>query len=156
MTEQIELQMRSDGSLAFFQNGQLRAAPVSVVLAFPFSAPSEGLAIVNEYSQELVWLDSAEQLSPATQAVLHSYLAQREFRPTITRIVSVSTFSTPSRWVVETEEGRCQFELPSDESIRRLGGKRLLLTHDNGMQFLIEDFTALDPQSRRLLARFMA
>jgi hypothetical protein len=32
----------------------------------------------------------------------------------------------------------------------------LVLNHANGMQFLIEDLSALDKRSRQLLARFMA
>jgi hypothetical protein len=46
--------------------------------------------------------------------------------------------------------------LPSDESIRRLGGQRLVLTHANGMQFIVENLFALDKRSRQILARFMA
>jgi hypothetical protein len=32
----------------------------------------------------------------------------------------------------------------------------LVLTHANGMQFIIEDMFALDARSRQILARFMA
>jgi hypothetical protein len=126
------------------------------VLAFPFSAPGESISIVDEYSKELAWLDRLDQLDADSQAVVKDYLAVREFRPTVRRITSVSTYSTPSIWTLETDKGPCKFELPTDESIRRLGGSRLVLTHANGMQFIIEDMFALDTRSRQILARFMA
>jgi hypothetical protein len=132
------------------------ADQVMPVLAFPFSAPDESISIVDEYSKELAWLDRLDQLDADSQAVVKNYLAVREFRPTVLQITSVSTYSTPSIWTLETDKGPCKFELPTDESIRRLGGSRLVLTHANGMQFIIEDMFALDARSRQILARFMA
>ncbi|WP_370262518.1 DUF1854 domain-containing protein [Limnobacter sp.] len=155
MTE-WQLKETETGQLALYKSGELVAQPVSAVLAFPFTAPQEGISIVDEYSKELLWLDSLEPLCAESQAVLKAYLRRREYRPTIERITSVSTYNTPSMWTVETDQGPCRFELPSDESIRRLEGTRLVLTHANGMQFLIPDFMAMDRRSRQILARFMA
>jgi len=146
----------TQGKLALYQGDTLVADQVMPVLAFPFSAPDESISIVDEYSKELAWLDRLDQLDADSQAVVKDYLAVREFRPTVFRITSVSTYSTPSIWTLETDKGPCKFELPSDESIRRLGGSRLVLTHANGMQFIIEDLFALDSRSRQILARFMA
>lgn len=144
------------GGLALYQGDTLVADRVMPVLAFPFSAPDESISIVDEYSKELAWFDRLDELGTDSQAAVRNYLAVREYRPVVSRITSVSTYSTPSIWTLETDRGPCKFELPSDESIRRLGSKRLVLTHTNGMQFLIEDMTALDTRSRQILARFMA
>ncbi|HEX4856251.1 MAG TPA: DUF1854 domain-containing protein [Limnobacter sp.] len=158
MTETTDwtLRVSSQGKLALFKNGELLADPVMPVLAFPFSAPNESISIVDEYSREMLWLDSLDELDEQSQAAVKDYLAVREFRPVVKRITSVSTYSTPSVWTLETDRGSCKFELPTDESIRRLGGSRLVLTHANGMQFIIEDMLALDTRSRQILARFMA
>ena len=150
------LRESTHGKLALFKAEALIADQVMPVLAFPFSAPDESISIVDEYSKEMAWLDRLDQLDADSQAVVKNYLAIREFRPTVYRITSVSTYSTPSIWTLETDKGPCKFELPSDESIRRLGGNRLVLTHANGMQFIIEDLLALDARSRQILARFMA
>jgi len=150
------LRESTHGKLALFKGEALIADQVMPVLAFPFSAPNESISIVDEYSKEMAWLDRLDQLDADSQAVVKNYLAVREFRPTVYRITSVSTYSTPSIWTLETDKGPCKFELPSDESIRRLGGNRLVLTHANGMQFIIEDLLALDARSRQILARFMA
>lgn len=145
-----------NGQLALYVGGELLAQPVFPVLAFPFSSPSEHISLVDEYSKELVWLDNLNQLEDSSRQVVESHLARREFRPRIKRIVSVTTYATPSVWNLQTDHGPCKFELPSEESIRRLGGHRLVLTHANGMQFIIENMMELDAKSRQILARFMA
>jgi hypothetical protein len=151
-----KLRESTQGKLALFNGEALVADPVMPVLAFPFSAPEESISIVDEYSREMLWLDNLQELDEQSRSAIRDYLAVREFRPVVKRITSVSTYSTPSIWTVETDKGSCKFELPTDESIRRLGGSRLVLTHANGMQFIIEDMLALDARSRQILARFMA
>lgn len=151
-----QLRESTHGKLALFKGDTLVADPVMPVLAFPFSAPEESISIVDEYSREMAWLDRMDQLDGPSQVVLKDYLAVREYRPVVLRITSVSTYSTPSVWTLETDKGPCKFELSADESIRRLDGSRLVLTHANGMQFIIEDLLALDARSRQILARFMA
>lgn len=146
----------TQGKLALYKGDVLVADQVMPVLAFPFSAPTESISIVDEYSKEMAWIENLDDLDTESQNAVNGYLAVREFRPTVLRITSVSTYSTPSVWTLETDRGACKFELPSDESIRRLGGNRLVLTHANGMQFIIEDLFALDARSRQILARFMA
>jgi hypothetical protein len=146
----------TQGKLALYKGDVLVADQVMPVLAFPFSAPTESISIVDEYSKEMAWIENLDDLDTESQNAVNAYLAVREFRPTVLRITSVSTYSTPSVWTLETDRGACKFELPSDESIRRLGGNRLVLTHANGMQFIIEDLFALDARSRQILARFMA
>lgn len=155
MTE-WRLRESTQGKLALFKGDALVADQVMPVLAFPFSAPTESISIVDEYSKEMAWIDRMDELDSDSQAAVNGYLAVREFRPNVLRITSVSTYSTPSIWMLETDRGPCKFELPSDESIRRLCGNRLVLTHANGMQFIIDDLFALDARSRQILARFMA
>jgi hypothetical protein len=80
----------------------------------------------------------------------------REFVPTIEKIVAVSSFSTPSTWDVETDRGPARLVLKAEEDIRRLGGRtRLLIAGGDGVQFRVQDTTALDRHSRRLLERFL-
>lgn len=145
-----------NGQLALYQGSELVAQPVTPVLAFPFSSPTESISIVDEYSKEMLWLDHLGQLEESSRKVIQKYLNRREFRPQIQRIVSVNTYATPSVWNIQTDLGPYKFELPSEESIRRLGGQRLVLSHANGMQFMIDNMRELDAKSRQILARFMA
>lgn len=129
---------------------------VTPVRAFPIAAPGEGLSLVGPDGHELAWVPRLEQLAPAVRALVEEELAAREFVPTITRIRSVSSFSTPSIWEVDTDRGATQLVLKGEEDIRRLEGRtKLLIAASDGLQFHVPDVTALDRASRKLLERFL-
>ncbi len=126
------------------------------VRAFPLAAPEEGLSLVGPDGHELLWLNRLDELPAESRRLVQEELAAREFVPTITRIASVSSFSTPSTWDVETDRGPTQFVLKAEEDIRRLRGRAaLLIASSAGVQYAIADSTALDRASRRLLERFL-
>jgi hypothetical protein len=125
------------------------------VRAFPIAAPDDGLSLISAEGHELAWIDRLDDLGPAQRQLIEADLAAREFVPVIQRLVSVSTFSTPSTWEVETDRGATTFVLKVEEDIRRLGGGALLIGSAHGVQFLVRDMLALDRGSRRLLERFL-
>ena len=126
------------------------------VRAFPLAAPEEGLSLVGPDGHELLWLNRLDELPAESRRLVQEELAAREFVPTITKIASVSSFSTPSTWDVETDRGPARLVLKAEEDIRRLGGRtRLLIAGGDGLQFRVKDTTALDKHSRRLLERFL-
>lgn len=127
------------------------------VRAFPLTAPDEGLSLVSAEGRELVWIDRLADLPAETRALIEAELAVREFVPEIQRIVSVSTFATPSLWEVETDRGPTTLALKAEEDIRRLPGARgsLLITSGHGTVFRVRDLFALDRHSRRLIERFL-
>jgi hypothetical protein len=125
------------------------------VRAFPIAAPGEGLSLLSADGHELVWIDRFDMLAPALRALLDEELASREFTPRIRRLRGVSTFSTPSRWSVDTDLGATEFVLKGEEDIRRIGRTMLLIADSHGLQFLVPDLSALDRHSRRLLERFL-
>lgn len=129
---------------------------VSPVRAFPIAAPGEGLSLIGTDGHELLWIDRLDQVPTPVRQLIEEELASREFVPTIERIVTVSSFSTPSIWSVETDRGPARLVLKAEEDIRRLGGRtRLLIAGGDGMQFRVPDTMALDRPSRRLLERFL-
>ena len=67
----------------------------------------------------------------------------------------VSTFSTPSTWIVSTDRGATSFVLKGEEDIRRLRGNGLLITDNHGLTYRVIDMRGLDRMSRRLLDRFL-
>lgn len=129
---------------------------VTPVRAFPIGAPDEGLSLVGADGHERLWVDRLSQLAPEDRRLIDEELALREFVPTIQRIVSVSGFTTPSTWQLETDRGPAQLVLKAEEDIRRLGSRtRLLIASSEGLQFKVPDTSALDKASRKLLERFM-
>lgn len=155
---EIQLSLNPKGQLIMTSPEHPEGLVVNPVSAFPFSAPGEEMALMDEHGKEKLWIQNAAQLqtlAEGSRAALNEIMRIREFRPTILRIVSVSTFNTPSEWRVLTQQGECDFVLKNEESIRRLPHGELLLTHSNGMQFVIPTLSGLDAHSRKLLARFM-
>ena len=129
---------------------------VTPVRAFPIGAPDEGLSLVGADGHERLCVDRLSQLAPEDRRLIDEELALREFVPTIQRIVSVSGFTTPSTWQLETDRGPAQLVLKAEEDIRRLGSRtRLLIASSEGLQFKVPDTSALDKASRKLLERFM-
>jgi len=130
---------------------------VTPVRAFPIGAPDEGLALVSAEGRELVWVPRLSSLPAGQRALIEDELASREFMPEIRSILSVSTFSTPSTWRLETDRGPAELVLKAEEDIRRLPGERitLLVTSGHGIVFRVPDLRGMDRHSRRLLERFL-
>jgi hypothetical protein len=126
------------------------------VRAFPIQAPDEGVSVLDADGHEVAWVPNLADLQDSTQDLLRQELASREFMPVITRIVSVSGFSTPCTWAVETDRGACELVLRGDEDIRRVGTEHSLLIADaHGIHYLVRDQLALDAQSKKILDRFL-
>jgi Domain of unknown function (DUF1854) len=130
-------------------------AGVVPVRAHPISAPDEGVSLVGTDGHELAWIPLLSALPDAPRQLLTEELASRDFLPTIQRIKTVSTFSTPSRWEVATDRGDASFILKTEEDIRRLPDGRLLVASSHGLQFMVQDRLGLDKGSRRFLERFL-
>jgi len=129
---------------------------VTPVRAFPISEPDAGLSIVSAEGHELAWVERLDALPTAQRTLIEDELAHREFMPEIRRVLSVSTFSTPSTWTVETDRGPTTLVLKVEEDIRRLPERgRLLITSGHGIVFAVRDMTALDRHSRKLMERFL-
>ena len=125
------------------------------VRAFPLTAPGEGVSLVSAEGRELAWVPHLGDLPREARALVEQELASREFVPTVQRIASVSSFSTPSTWSVTTDRGATRFVLKGEEDIRRLAGGALLIASAEGITFRIADRMALDRHSRGLLERFL-
>lgn len=151
----FRLERDAMGQLVCIAASGVRSEGVVPVRAFPIAAPDEGLSLVSTDGHELFWVDRLADLPAAERALIDEELAAREFMPEILRLKSVSTFSTPSVWSVDTDRGSTDFVLKTEEDIRRLGGARLLIASGQGVQFGVADMTALDRTSRRLLERFL-
>jgi hypothetical protein len=127
-----------------------------VVRSFPLSSPLEALSIVGNDGHEIVFVQRIEDLDNAQRSAVERALNEREFSPVILRIRHISTFATPSTWLVDTDRGTTELVLKVEEDIRRLPGqRRLLVTSAHGVVFDIPDRHQLDRTSRRYLERFL-
>ena len=128
---------------------------VVAVRAFPIAAPEQGIALVDPHGHELAWIERLSDLPDALRTLVEAELASREFMPVISRIVSVSSYATPSTWQVVTNHGDTRLVLKGEEDIRRLALPALLIADSHGIHYLIRDRNALDAHSRKILDRFL-
>lgn len=128
---------------------------VSVVRAYPVTAPQTGWSILTERGHECHWVARVQDESETFAAALCQALAEREFLPRITALHGVSSFSVPSTWDVQTDRGRAQLVLKAEEDIRRLNTSALLLVDSAGVQYLIRDLAQMDKATRKFLDRFL-
>lgn len=136
-------------------DGVLHVAIVPV-RAFALSAPDQDIALLSAEGKELQWLETLDALPPETRALIREELASREFMPVIERIISVSSYATPSTWQVATDRGHTALLLRSEDDIRRLKGPGALLIGDSqGIHYLIRDRRHLDAHSQKILKRFL-
>lgn len=154
-TPDFQLERDRHGALVMIDAAGLHHEGVLPVRAFPLSGPAEGLSLVGADGHERAWIDRVDQLPAAQRSLIEEELAQREFVPVIQRIHSVSTFATPSVWLVDTDRGATELLLEAEEAIRRLPGSALLITDSHGLLYQVRDRFGLDRGSRKLLERFL-
>ncbi len=143
-----------DGMLVLQCNGIMHKG-VAPVRAFPIAAPHECVSLVDQNSHEVAWIESLDNVSPDMRSMIMEDLAYREFTPEIRRIVSVSSFATPSTWQIETDRGNAELLLKAEDHVRRLSHTALLITDGHGISFLLRNIEDLDSHSRKLLDRFL-
>jgi len=155
-TTQFALQRNAFGALVLTDaQGQIFEGVVPV-RAFPIQSPEDGISLVSTDGHEVAWIDLLADVPEPAQTLVRDALVTREFMPVITRIVSVTSFSTPCTWAVNTDRGDTEFVLRGDEDIRRIGKDNALLIADvHGIQYLVRDQFALDTASKKILDRFM-
>lgn len=155
-TNSFVLERNPFGKLILTNAQGERFEGVVPVRAFPVQSPEDGISMVSLDGQEVAWIDQLKEVSQPAQALIREELATREFMPVIQKIVSVTSFSTPCTWKVETDRGDTEFVLRGDEDIRRIGANGALLVADShGIQYLVRDHLALGASSRKILDRFL-
>lgn len=143
------------GRLSFTSSEGTVHEGVYPIRAFPISAPDDGLSLIDANGHEVAWIAHISELSDKVKHLVEDELAQREFMPTIFRILNVSSFSTPSIWQLETDRGTTELTLKGEDSIRRLTSTKMLITDSHGINFLISNLDELDRHSHKLLDRFL-
>jgi len=154
-TPDFTLVREASGALHLTAPDGVAHAGVVPVRAFPLAAPDEGISLVSTDGHEVGWVPDLQALPAELRSLLQEELSLRDFIPIITRLVSVSSFGTPSVWTVQTDRGDTSFVLKGEEDIRRLSRSTLLIAGGQGVQYSVPDMGALDRGSRKLLERFL-
>jgi hypothetical protein len=151
----IMLQYDSFGRLVFTDPNGRRHVGVEPIRSFPLSDPQHGISICNTEGVEVLWIEDLQAMPAASRKLIDDELSRREFMPVIERIVSVSSNTDPSKWEVDTDRGRTEFLLKSEDDVRRIGPRGAILLDSAGMRYMVPDTKRLDAVSRRVLERYM-
>ena len=143
------------GKLHYRDESGRSAAAVSVIRACPLSQPEGWIAICDAKGAELVCLESLSELPEESARLIDEELAQREFAPVIVRVHRSSGTTEPCEWDVETDRGRTQLVLKSEDDVRRLGAHGAILRDAFGVRYLIPDSRTLDSTSRQIVERYL-
>lgn len=152
---EISLVRDEFGRLVLIDPDGGRHVGVTAIRAFPLSAPDQGVALCDETGREVLWIDDLDSLTGSNRERIEAELATGEFLPIILRIIRITSDSTPCEVEAETDRGRTKFTLDSDESIRKIGLYRMIITDALGVRYHIPDLRELDTTSRRSLERHL-
>lgn len=126
------------------------------VRAFALTLQEGAVALMSADSKELQWIERLADLPENERHLIEEELARRDFIPVIRRIVTISSYATPSTWQVETDRGDTELILKSEDDIRRLKEPGALLIADSqGLHYLVRDRRQLDSHSQKILKRFL-
>lgn len=132
-----------------------RHAGVEPIRCFPLSDPDHLIAILDAEGRELINIPSVEVLNPDARGIVSRELTEREFVPSIRRIVVTSAPNPPCQWTVDTDRGQTSFQLESDDDIRRSGSGGAVVCDSNGIRYKIPDIGKLDASSQRTIRRLI-
>lgn len=119
----------------------------------PLSQPNHFLALLNGKGEEIVTLPDPTELPPESWKAVQEELRRRYLTSTIKLIQRARTEFGATYWHVITERGEKDFVTQSlQENAQWMSPTQLLLIDVDGNRFEIADSTALDANSRALLA----
>ncbi len=151
----IALHVDAFGRLVLQMPGAAPVVDVAPVRCFPFTSPSERVSLCDEQGHEVACIADLADLRPDVRALIEQELARREFIPIIVRILDISQGSEPTTWRVLTDRGESRFVLTSEDHVRRLGTRGVLITDADGVRYRVPDSGSLDAHGSNLLKRYL-
>ncbi len=133
----------SEGKLALYED-------VRAVRAFPLTMPTTAVFIVDSEGKEIGYVNNLERLAPQSRSVLEEELALKYFTTRIRSIIDVKSSHGVTTWELDTERGHRCIHVRDRNDIRRLPGRRAVMTDAHGMKYEIVDSSALDDKSQAL------
>jgi len=148
----IRLSRASDGGLLLTLSDGRSFAGVQIVRAAPLSQPDRYICFLDSAGQEILMIRDLSDLALEDRLLAEEELRMRYVTSVIRRVISVRREGGILYWETETDRGFRELVVQSsDENIRWLGERRLLLIDVDGNRLTVPDVGALDPVSARIL-----
>jgi hypothetical protein len=143
------------GRLVLIASDGQQHVGVEPVRCFPMSDPTSAIAFLDADGREVVTVTDMSQLNDAARRTLETELTSRDFVPVIQKIISTTNPSPPCQWSVMTDRGTTQFQLESEDDIRKLSPDRVVIADSNGVRYEIRNVRDLDAHSKRIVQRLV-
>ncbi|MDE2998909.1 MAG: DUF1854 domain-containing protein [Gemmatimonadota bacterium] len=122
-----------------------------VARAFPRSNPDRFVGLLGEDGQEICLIEDPGTLDADSQEILNAALKDAYSFPRIREILSVAPRGTGGEWTVVAEEGEIVFRTQDREALDGSEPPGITITDDNGRRYRIEDYWAMDRESRNTI-----
>jgi len=127
---------------------------VRPVRLFPITDPDGWISLCNDQGEELFCIESLTAVPDDFRRLLLEELNRCMFTPVIKQILSAFPMGDQLRLALETDRGETEITLDT-EDMYRLSGNRILIKDLSGIRYLIPDWHAMNPQSRRILDTYI-
>lgn len=145
----IRLIQRKNGLMAVVGDS---VQPVArVARAFPRSNPDRFVGLLGEDGLEIYLIEDPGTLDADSQEILNAALKDAYYIPRILEILSVAPRGTGGEWTVVTEDGEIVFRTQDREALDGSEPPSITVTDENGRRFRIEDYWAMDRESRNTI-----
>ncbi len=142
---QISLEDKTEGVL--YHN-------VEVILLFPLTKRRSYIQFSTQDEDEIGILRNMKRLDEESKAALTAELEKNYFIPSISKIHAIDTKLGADAWHVETKKGDRTFEVTGKRRNIRFYPDGLVVIKDiDGNRYEIQDISALDATSRKILER---
>ena len=121
---------------------------------FPWTSPDRHVAVVDADGEEVVLLETLDELSEADRRVVDRHLTTNVFNPVIRRVVSQKHEFGITSITAETDRGEVTFEIRSRDDVQKLSATRALFRDADGNHYELPDINELDPASRRRVEHY--
>lgn len=149
----IRLTRASGGGLVLTLADGRSFADVQIVCAAPLSQPNHYICFLDSTDEEIYLLRDLSDLPPEDRALAEEELRMRYLTSVIRRVVSIRREAGTLYCETETDRGFRELVVQtSDDSVRWLSERSLLLIDVDGNRLVVPDISRLDKASARLLA----
>lgn len=151
----FKLERDNFGQLVLIDAEGKRRSGVDVLRAFPLTAPTKSISIVDSEGREALFFASIDDVPQPERKMLEEELEHREFFPVILRIINKPADSEPAEWQVETDRGITTFQLENSDHVHRVHGDHFTIQDSLGIRYRIPDGKKLNLHSRQVMERFL-
>ena len=125
---------------------------VSVLRAFPLSAPNRFFSVRDGANREVGMIVDPDELSDENLELVRDEIARRYLIPSVKRILTAKERFGTVDWEMETDRGVCKLTTRNlRENVQRPAPGRILLSDVDGNRYDVRNIDELDLNSQQLL-----